>query len=192
LTVCSIVLLRKSSGGLDLLTEAQVAERFGALRTNLPALYGGYYVAELLADWTEDYDPHPALFDAALAALRELGVAGAQCGLRLATFELTLLHELGYGPALDSCAACGRDPGARPGFSPSAGGVVCAACLPGQRDRRPLSPAGWRALVELRADPSAWRAERPRAVRAELRQVLGQYVTYRLGRRPKLLPYLTG
>src|SRR5215470_5833608 len=49
LTVCRIVLIRKSSGSLDLLTEAQVAERFPELRTNLPALYAAYYVAELLA-----------------------------------------------------------------------------------------------------------------------------------------------
>src|SRR5262250_3748905 len=59
LTVCSIVLLRKSSGGLDLLTEAQVVKRFPRLRSDLQALYAAYYVAELLSDWTEDYDPHP-------------------------------------------------------------------------------------------------------------------------------------
>src|SRR5579859_2244259 len=46
LTVCSIVLLRKSSGSLDLLTEAQVVERFPRLRGDLSALYAGYYVAE--------------------------------------------------------------------------------------------------------------------------------------------------
>src|SRR4051795_8907449 len=70
LTVCSIVLLRKSSGSLDLLTEAQVVQRFPQLAKDLPALYAGYYVAELLADWTEDYDPHPTLFDEALETLR--------------------------------------------------------------------------------------------------------------------------
>src|SRR3982750_4646490 len=47
LTVCSMVFIRKSSGGLDLLTEAQVAERFPRLRSDLHALYAGYYVAEL-------------------------------------------------------------------------------------------------------------------------------------------------
>src|ERR1700691_2852161 len=46
LTVCSIVLLRKSTGGLDLITEAQVVERFPRLRGDLSALYAGYYVAE--------------------------------------------------------------------------------------------------------------------------------------------------
>src|SRR5438270_13025518 len=62
LTLCSIVFLRKSSGGLDLLTEAQVVQRFRQLSTDLPALYAGYYIAELLSDWTEEYDPHPRLF----------------------------------------------------------------------------------------------------------------------------------
>src|SRR5262249_5568732 len=81
LTVASIVLLRKSSGGLDLLTEAQVVERFPRLRTHLPALYAGYYIAELLADWTEDYDPHANLFDEAQSALRELGAPPESTGV---------------------------------------------------------------------------------------------------------------
>jgi DNA repair protein RecO (recombination protein O) len=72
LTVCNIVFLRKGHGGLDLLIEARVAERFPHLRTDLAALNVGYYVAELLSDGTQDYDPHPALFDAALGVLRRL------------------------------------------------------------------------------------------------------------------------
>ena len=73
LTVCDIVLLRKSSGSLDLLTEAQVVRRFPRLRTDLAALHAAYYVAELLSEWTEDYDPHPNLYDEAVATLGELG-----------------------------------------------------------------------------------------------------------------------
>src|SRR6266481_3480514 len=80
LTVCSIVFLRKSSGSLDLLTEAQVVRRFPRLRAELPALYAGYYLAELLADWTEDYDPHPVLFDEALSTLNDLGAPEVATG----------------------------------------------------------------------------------------------------------------
>src|SRR5579885_879781 len=73
LTLCRIVFLRKSSDSLDLLTEAQVIQRFPRLRTDLTALYAAYYVAELLAEGTRDYDPHPLLFDEALDALQTLG-----------------------------------------------------------------------------------------------------------------------
>lgn len=72
LTVCDVVFIRKASG-LELLTEARMNEQFPALRQDLKALYAGYYVAELLADGLQDYDPHPALFDAALRTLRALG-----------------------------------------------------------------------------------------------------------------------
>jgi DNA repair protein RecO (recombination protein O) len=192
LTLCSIVFLRKSSGGLELLTEAQVLERFAPLRTDLPALYAAYYVAELLADWTEEYDPHPALFDEAREVLRDLGRAGSAAGPRLARFDLVLLRELGYSPTLEVCAACGTAVTAGPAltFSPAAGGVLCPACRGQHRDRRPLSPAAWQALRELGGSGEAWRREWAPDVRRELRQVLGQYVTYLLGRQPRLLPYL--
>jgi len=191
LTVCSIVLLRKSSGGLDLLTEAQVVQRFSRLTSDLPALYAGYYIAELLADWTEEDDPHPNLFEEALATLSVLGKADVPTGPRLARFEMVLLRELGYSPALGSCAVCAAPvDGRRLGFSVAAGGVVCAACQAKALDRRPLTVGAWQALRQLSQPGDAWRQVADAAVRGEVRQVLNHYVTYVMGRRPRLLPYL--
>jgi DNA repair protein RecO (recombination protein O) len=191
LTVCSIVLLRKSSGALDLLTEAAIVERFPRLRSDLAALNAAYYVAELLADWTHDYDPHPALFDEARATLQTLGAPPGTAGLRLARFELVLLRELGYQPALAQCIACGTDvDGHGLAFSAAQGGVLCKQCQGGQRDRLPLSPQTWQALVALSESGEAWQRDWPKEVRSELRRFLGQYVTYLMGRRPRLLPYL--
>jgi DNA repair protein RecO (recombination protein O) len=195
LTLCTIVFLRKSSGSLDLLTEAQVVERFPRLRTDLTVLYAAYYIAELLSDWTEDFDPHPNLFDEALAALRTLGGAGVATGMRLARFEMVLLRELGYSPILTGCAACGRP---RDGktidkcliFSPAAGGLLCPACQGKYRDGQQLSPHGWQALVALSEQWDAGRGNWDPAVRAEVRALLNHYVTYLLGRRPRLMPYL--
>ena len=192
LNVVDIVFIRKSSGGLDLLTEARVAERFPRLTSALPALYGGYYIAELLSEWTEDYDPHPSLFDAALTTLRELGGLGVLTGQRMMAFELTLLGELGYSPALRDCAVCGQSAPSGVAFSAAAGGVVCSGCRAQTRDARPLSPAVRLALQQLQDDVTAWRIERPSGLRMTLRQLLSQYISYRLGKRPKLLPYLSG
>jgi DNA repair protein RecO (recombination protein O) len=195
LTHCSIVFLRKSSGSLDLLTEACVLQRFGRLHSDLSALYAAYYVAELLSDWTEDYDPHPPLFEEALATLHEVGMPSRQpvdAGLRVMRFEAVLLRELGYSPALDACASCGEAlQGSGQWFSAAAGGVVCPRCGPAAvRERRPLSQAGWDALRMLPASGDDWRQIRQAGVRAEVRQVLSDYVTFRMGRRPRMLPYL--
>lgn len=209
LTLCRIVFLRKSSGGLDLLTEARVEERFPKLRSDLAALYAAYYIAELLSDWTEDYDPHPVLFDEALDALRAFGAAHAVSGApqgkienlgnrsiptgpRLARFELVLLRELGYTPALSSCAVCARDLQSTMNlaFSPAAGGAVCPDCRSGQRDAIPLSSEAWQALRDLSTRPDAWRQNISSETRKQVRNVLNQYVTYSMGRRPRLLPYL--
>ena len=59
LAECRVVFLRKSSSGLDILTEAQLLTRFRPAGRDLKALYSGYYVAELLDGLTEPYDPHP-------------------------------------------------------------------------------------------------------------------------------------
>jgi DNA repair protein RecO (recombination protein O) len=204
LTVCEVVFFHKVPGGLDLLTEARVIERFAHLRTNLTALYAGYYAAELLADGTQDYDPHPQLFDAAVTFLRRLGSVDSAGGptadigdvsASLSAFELVWLRELGYSPRLDACAACGAEsapPGltARVAFSPSAGGVICPACTAAASDRRFLTASAWSALRGLvTAGPDAT-PDMPAAGHVEVRQVLGQAVSYVLGRRPKLLGYL--
>src|SRR5436190_12766288 len=107
LTVCDVVVIRKPTAGLDLLTEARLVEKFPALRTDLPSLYAGYYVAELLAEGTADYDPHPALFDAAVSTLRQLAEMPELRPARVLAFELVWLHELGYSPRLSGCAICG-------------------------------------------------------------------------------------
>lgn len=192
LTVCSVVFIHKPQGGLDLLTEARAEERFPKLLTDLPALYSGYYLAELLSELTQDMDPHPELFDAALSTLRALGGLGALTGQRLMAFELTLLGELGYSPSLRNCAGCGRPIDPSPAFSPHAGGVVCAQCRLRERDARPFKPQLRDAIEALTHDPAAWRVDRPAWVRNELRNLLGLYVATRLGKRPRVLPYLTG
>lgn len=191
LNACGVVLLRKTSGGLDLLTEAKLHERFPALRCELAALYAGYHVAELLNDWTQDHDAHPPLYDAALETLRTLGSPSSLVGPCVAHFELVLLRELGYGPALESCAGCGDAlTGHGLAFSAAGGGVLCPACQPGQREKRALPRATWEALRLLGRSGEEWRQVTDPHVRAVVRQVLGHYETYLLGRRPRLLPYL--
>src|SRR5580658_455875 len=88
LSLCRIVFLRKSSDALDLLTEAKLERRFRPAPRSLSSLYAGYYVAELLTEFTDDSDPHPQLFDAASETLLALGNGGSSVAALVLRFEL--------------------------------------------------------------------------------------------------------
>jgi DNA repair protein RecO (recombination protein O) len=194
LTICSIVLIRKNSG-LELLTEARAEERFPGLRTDLKALYTGYYIAELLGEGTQDNDPHPLLFDETLTLLRRLDRHEEHPLTVASRFDLVWLRELGYRPQLESCVVCGSpdllERAARLSFSPSAGGVLCPKCEMGQRDRRPISRPALESLRRLSRSDSPAGEDMPKGLHTELRQCLGHWVSFVLGRRPRLLSYVS-
>jgi DNA repair protein RecO (recombination protein O) len=187
LTVCSIVLLRKPSRGLDLITEARVVERFAGLAKHLEALYGSYYLAELLNEFTQEDDPHPALFDAALESLRRLKT-GQDMAEEVLRFETQLLRETGFAPILQECAYCHRalpQEGLR--FDPNAGGILCQECQPRARFAKPISPAAWQALHRLETSTTI-RLEP--ALRTELRNLMNHTISHLLGKRLRTMQYL--
>lgn len=191
---CRIVFLRKSHSGLDLLTEAQLVERFHPPERDLVGLYAGYYVAELLLGLTEDYDPHAVLFAAAVDALREFQQS-EQVRRGILRFELVLLREIGQLPDFGNCAGCGAalTEGRTFGFWVSQGGLVCPEC---QREgySQLAIHAGTAAALRLLAGEGdqAWRRLTLSLQQyKEMQQVTTAAVSHALGRRPKLLPYLS-
>ncbi len=193
LALCRIVFLRKSSDALDLLTEAKLERRFRPPPGALANLYAAYYVAELLNSLTDDYDPHPDLFDAAsqtLAVLQSVdGVAPV-----LLRFEMTALRLLGHLPSLDTCAECGTkvDQSGRTPFSQRAGGVLCESCRVGQKQVISISAGALAMMVQLaeasaEPDPVPPLDERHYG---EVRAVLNHYWSHLLGREPRMQRYL--
>src|SRR3546814_11368087 len=66
-------------------------------------------LTSLTAATLPEGQPHPALYDALSALLDAIAVAPSarQWAAALARYELLLLAELGFGLALDACAATG-------------------------------------------------------------------------------------
>ncbi len=193
LSLCRVVFLRKSSGALDLLTEAKLERRFRPPAGELAPLYGGYYVAELLAALTDEYDPHPELFDAARQTLLALGDPRSTA-TSLLRFELVTLRLLGHLPSLSQCVECGRrlKPVGRLSFGHLAGGLLCADCRPGKRQVVSVSAGAVRALTCFADDSSdIWRRlDLDRKTYGELRGVLNRYMAHLMGRQSRMHGYL--
>lgn len=167
-------LLLASGRVLDIVTQAEARERLDQLRDDLWHATGAWYVAELVDRFLEDADPQPRLYRLFTATLRLLddaaGVRDSDTGeaarmqswLALRYFELHLLDELGYRPALHTCAGC--DMPLRPeenGYNAEMGGTLCPSCsryaqrrisLRALKVLRLLQTTEWDALPRLRLD----------------------------------------
>ena len=182
LSLCRVVMIRKSGDTLDLLTEAKLEKRFRAAEYDLHRLYAGYYVAELIRELTDENDSSPELFQLTCDALADLD-GDMEVDLCLLRFELQMLRILGHMPSLDSCAVCGKSahgsevdaaPSKRIPFGCQAGGVLCPACKQTAR-----------GVVLLRLGSLQWMRGActesiepvPRDCRGELRGLLNQYIS---------------
>lgn len=185
----------RGDAGLGTLTEWVQRDAFTGLRRDLVRQYGGLYAAELVQRLTEEYDPHPGLFDGLLELLRDLasadaepptgGGSGASPVAAIVRFQGTLLRTIGYAPILRQCVDCGRQRvrGTRAYFSSTAGGLICRDCEMHHQEKRRISPAmldGERAAQ----DPVAWFglldyhlthvAGKPHKVAGQLHALLGR------------------
>ena len=193
LAVCRIVFLRKSSEALDLLTEAKLERRFRAPGRDLSCLYAAYYVAELLSELTDDYDPHPQLFDLAEATLVALA-AGGEVPRLVLRFELIALRLLGHLPSLAMCVECGAEVHrtGRVAFGQLSGGVLCSNCRVGKKQVVSVSAPVIEALATFADEESeTWQTMQiDSGFRGELRGVLNHYLANLLGHRPRMHSYL--
>ena len=72
--------------------------------------------------------PDPELLSLLHSSLHALDKLDRPPALIKAAFELRALCLAGYGPLLDGCAVCGREPPEDPRFHLREGDLHCAAC----------------------------------------------------------------
>lgn len=106
LSVCRVVVIRKQSDALDLLTEAKLHRRFRGGQKTLQRLYAGYAVAELLRILIDDDQPHRDVYELTIAVLGQIDGTG-NTAAALLYFEIQLLAMLGHNPGTDQCTDCG-------------------------------------------------------------------------------------
>ncbi len=198
------VVLRKTSGALDLLTESKLLWRFRPDSDNLAGLYAGYVLAELINELTEEGEPNVPLYDLAAATLSDFA-SGSFVMRTLIRFEWCLLELLGLQPSLDRCVECGekidRERQKRITFGHLDGGVLCGNCREGHRQLASVSVEAIRMLerlirhsasVEADFRERAWtRLPLEKSVLGEIRGLTNHYISQLLGKQPKMHDYLT-
>lgn len=206
LSMCQVLVHRKSSGALDLVTEACLEHRFRVGRSQA-AFLGGMDVAELLDALTADGDPQPELFDVAHATLRTLSaprhahdqdtpaneLSDGHVRALVTHTELAVLRIVGHAPSLVRCAECDGPVagGVRTAFGMHDGGLLCERCRRGKRAVVSVTADCLAALRLLAATTDAWKSlALPPPVDSEVRAVMNTMLSHLLGRRPRVAPLL--
>ena len=183
---------------LATLTEFEQQPAFTPLGDNLFALNCCLLGTELLSKLTNDYDPHPQLFDSFLQFLKNTKKQQAtdtehrDIPALLILFELVLLKEVGLQPVLNYCVNCKtkfRNRASRIEiqiyFSSSANGLVCRDCEASFPDKIRLSKNVSRCLTNLKM-----LAETNEKTINEVEKVLIHHFTEILGRPPKMAKHI--
>jgi DNA repair protein RecO (recombination protein O) len=175
---------------LATLTEFQ-QHGFTGLINNFFAFNCCLFAAELLNKLTDDYDPHPELFDSFLHFLQDIN-DGRETLQLLILFQLTLLREIGLMPVLNACANCKTRYEHRASsiehqvyFSSSANGLICRDCEASFPDKIKLSSSTASCLINLKKI-----AQTPERTLKEIEKILISHFTELLGHRPKLAKHI--
>jgi DNA repair protein RecO (recombination protein O) len=150
------LMLHQGSGELQTVTGVDLVCSHHATRESRYRLAVGLVGAEAMLKLFTEQERNPRAFEALtrfLDLVDGLEPAGRPAFDPLAlSFQLKLLWLSGYLPHLTGCAECGAADVALVGYSPPAGGAVCAGCSHGELA---LSPAGIAGIEALLARPLA-------------------------------------
>ena len=154
-------------GGAELLTleRFEVAKSYPSLGSDVERMGHAAYVAELVTKLCAPRQAEPGIFDLMIAFLDGLEASGAS-EMRLRSFELGLLERLGFAPALEACAVCGRRDLSTGEvidvrFLPEQGGVVCRGCATRGRPMRASVRLALAALARAGLDETGGAAAIP-------------------------------
>ena len=188
---------------LATLTEFEQQTNFNRLADDLFALNCSFFATELINLLTNEYDPHPGLFDSFLQFLqganehrasrienRESSIEHRDTLSLLILFQLALLKEIGLQPVLNACVNCKtryeiRDTRYEIYFSSSANGLICRDCQNSFPDKIRLTKTAANALSDLKL-----LAESGKNTLNEIETVLIHHFTELLGHRPKMAKYI--
>jgi len=151
------LMLHEGSGELQTVTGVELLHSHHTAREHRYSLGVGLVGAEAMLRLFTEQEANARAFQALTRFLELLDELPEHAGrpaldpLAL-SFQLKLLWLSGYLPHLTSCANCGSNDAPLIGYSPAAGGAVCAAC---RADALALSPMGIAAIESMLARPLA-------------------------------------
>ena len=188
----NVVFSTSKSKKLATLTEFKQNPTFSHLISNLFALNCSLFAAELLNSFTEQYDPHPNLYEHLIQFIQNLKQTDQKVdSLKfMILFQIILLKETGMLPVLSHCINCRTRYEQKATkneiyFSSSANGLICRDCEQNFSEKIRLSKNAANCLVNLNLIKDA----NEKTIN-EIEKILIYHFTQMLHKPPKMAKHI--
>lgn len=128
LNYLSVVLYKKESRELQLLSGADTIEHFPSIKNDLNKLEYAYAVVELIKNLLAEHEVSRKIFRGMVKILSRLNSVDENPEVTFGRFFIFFLKEIGYELQIDSCSICGKEKMLDDPHYNFEKGLICGEC----------------------------------------------------------------
>jgi len=155
LNYLAVVLYKKESREIQLLSQADIVEHYPNIKNDLSKLGYAYGVVELVKNLLADHEVNKKIFKGMVKILSRLNSGEEKSEITFGRFFMFLLKETGYEIQIDSCALCGKQKFDGDVFYNFEKGLICGECKKTVVDNYDINLELFRYLNCLKTNESA-------------------------------------
>lgn len=187
-----IVFYESKHSDINKLTQCQLLDRFGPIRTDIKRIAIASYFIELVDNLSSLYDPSPQIFDTLLWSLKSLK-DNMNPRIISVIFQIKLLLLSGILPDLKSCCVCKTEGVSKNSFfSVLLGGVLCKDCADNEPSGIRISEGVLATMENISNIPvrEKMNLDIKEPIRTELDGMLNEIFRFHIDRNLKSLEFL--
>ena len=155
LNYLSVVLYKKESREIQLLSGADIIDHFPDVKSDLNKLRYAYGVFELVKNLLAEHEVNKKIFKGVIKILMRLNSGEEKPEITFGRFLFFFLKETGYEIQIDSCAICGKRKFIDDIYYNRDKGVICGECKKSVVDNYEINLELLRYLNCLKSNESA-------------------------------------
>ena len=128
LNLLSVIIYKKESREIQLLSGADLIEHFPHIKENLSKLKYAYAVIELVKNLLAEHEVNKKIFNGITKILLRFSLNEEQPAITFGRFFIFFLKEIGYELQIESCAVCGNKEFNGTIYYHFDKGVICGEC----------------------------------------------------------------
>lgn len=181
------IIFYRQKGDLHLVSECETRDNFSRARTDMLRAGAGSLIVEFLGAVMQMEDKNEAIFDLALASLKELDAEGSNPDKIATIFKIKMLALSGFKPHFDSCVCCSGKILEQSKFSLAQGGLLCQGCFHKDTSARSIFRGTTASILHIERNTlkDNLKLGMNPQIKKELDMVLNSFINFHLERELK-------